>query len=68
MEQDSQEIFTYEMNRLEIIAEEEGSLRPNTGAFKVIDDANRIVIDDLWSLAKGAKVIAIVYREKDSKK
>lgn len=55
-------------NRLEIIAEEEGSLRPNTGAFKVIDDANRIVIDDLWSLAKGAKVIAIVYREKDSKK
>ena len=54
-------------NRLEIIAEEEGKLRPNTGAFKVIDNSNRIVIEDLWYLAKGAKVIAIVYREKDKK-
>lgn len=54
-------------NRLEIIAEDEGKFRPNTGAFKVIDDSNRIVIEDLWYLAKGAKVIAIVYQEKDKK-
>ena len=54
-------------NRLEIIAEEEGKFRPNTGAFKFIDDSNRIVIEDLWYLAKGAKVIAIVYRETEKK-
>ena len=54
-------------NRLEILAEDEGQLRPNTGAFTVIDDFNQIVISDLWSLAKGAKVIALVYRKKDTK-
>jgi len=53
-------------NRIEIIAEDEGDFRPNTGAFAVVDDRERVVISEYWSLAKGAKVIAIVYREKGS--
>ena len=51
-------------NRIEILAINEGSLRPNTGAFKVFDDFNKTIINDLWALAKGAKVIALIIRDK----
>ncbi|WP_408035107.1 hypothetical protein [Tenacibaculum aestuarii] len=52
-------------NKIEILAVDEGSLRPNTGAFTVYDDFNEVVVSDLWQLAKGAKVIAMVIREEE---
>ncbi len=51
-------------NKIEILAIHEGKLRPNTGAFTIYDDYNEIVVSDLWSLAKGAKVIAHIIRLK----
>ena len=52
-------------NKIEILAVDEGNLRPNTGAFTVYDDFNEVVVSDLWQLAKGAKVIAMVIREEE---
>ncbi|REH43943.1 hypothetical protein C7448_11250 [Tenacibaculum gallaicum] len=52
-------------NKIEILAVDEGSLRPNTGAFTIYDDFDEVVISDLWQLARGAKVIALVIREKE---
>lgn len=50
-------------NLIEILAVSEGSIRPNTGAFTLFDDEKEQVFSDLWSLAKGAKVIAHIIRE-----
>ncbi|WP_299065233.1 hypothetical protein [uncultured Polaribacter sp.] len=52
-------------NKIEIKATDEGSYRPNTGAFTLFDDYKKEVFSDLWELAKGAKVIAHIIREKD---
>ncbi|CAL2084496.1 hypothetical protein [Tenacibaculum sp. 190524A02b] len=54
-------------NKIEIIAINEGDLRPNTGAFTIYDDYKDIVSSDMWNLAKGAKVIAMIIREKEKK-
>jgi hypothetical protein len=51
-------------NKIEIVATDEGQLRPNTGNFKIYDDLKQTFISDLWFLAKGAKVIAMVIKEK----
>ncbi|CAA0186272.1 conserved exported hypothetical protein [Tenacibaculum maritimum] len=51
-------------NKIEILAIDEGKLRPNTGAFTIYDDYKNVFLSDLWSLAKGAKVIAHIIREK----
>ena len=51
-------------NKIEIVATDEGRLRPNTGNFKIYDDLKQTFISDLWFLAKGAKVIAMVIKEK----
>ena len=51
-------------NKIEILAVNEGRLRPNTGAFTLFDDFKKEVYSDLWNLAKGAKVIAHIIREK----
>lgn len=51
-------------NKIEIVAIDEGQLRPNTGNFTVYDDVGTIVLQDMWFLAKGAKVKAMVIREK----
>lgn len=51
-------------NLIEIVAIHEGNYRPNTGAFTLFDDENKEVFSDLWELAKGAKVIAHIIREK----
>ena len=51
-------------NLIEILAVHEGTLRPNTGAFTLFDDEKKEVFSDLWQLAKGAKVIAHIIREK----
>lgn len=50
-------------NKVVIKAIDEGRLRPNTGAFTVFDDYGAEVISDMWSLAKGAKVIAHIIKE-----
>ena len=51
-------------NKIEIIAEDEGEFRPNTGHFSIFDDNKQAVISDMWQLAAGAKVTALVIREK----
>lgn len=51
-------------NLIEILAIDEGNYRPNTGAFTLFDDKHKEVFSDLWALAKGAKVIAHIIREK----
>lgn len=51
-------------NLIEIVAIHEGNYRPNTGAFTLFDDENNEVFSDLWALAKGAKVIGHIIREK----
>lgn len=51
-------------NKIEIVATDEGRLRPNTGNFKIFDDLKQTFISDLWFLAKGAKVIAMIIKEK----
>jgi hypothetical protein len=53
-------------NKVEIIAVNEGRLRPNTGAFNLQDDQRKEVFSDTWQLAKGAKVIGHVIRIPDS--
>lgn len=50
-------------NKIEILAVNEGKLRPNTGAFTLFDDFKEEVFSDTWALAKGAKVIAHIIRE-----
>jgi hypothetical protein len=50
-------------NKIEILAVDEGRYKPNTGAFSIYDDFKEVITTDLWVLAKGAKVIAIIIRE-----
>jgi hypothetical protein len=50
-------------NKVVIKAVDEGKLRPNTGAFTVFDNYGAEVISNMWTLAKGAKVIALIIRE-----
>lgn len=51
-------------NRIDIVADDEGIYRPNTGHFSVFDDSKETVISDFWQLAKGAKVTAMIIRDK----
>lgn len=51
-------------NRIDIIADDEGSLRPNTGRFRIYDDFKNTFKSDFWFLAKGAKVTAMIIRDK----
>jgi hypothetical protein len=55
--------LTKGFNKIEIIAIDEGRLRPNTGDFVIYDDLKQTFISDLWYLAKGAKVYAMIIRE-----
>ena len=55
--------LTKGFNNIEIIATDEGKLRPNTGHFILFDDLKQTFISDLWHLAKGAKVYAMIIRE-----
>ena len=52
-------------NDIEILAIDEGKYRPNTGAFTFFDDNGEVVVSDMWNLAKGAKVKALIIRKKD---
>lgn len=51
-------------NKIEIIAEDEGELRPNTGHFILYDDLKKRFISDFWYLAKGAKIYGMIIKEK----
>mgnify|MGYP000325725269 CR=1 FL=1 len=51
-------------NRIDIVADDEGTLRPNTGHFIIYDDFKHTFKSDLWFLAKGAKVTAMIIRDK----
>ncbi len=55
--------LTKGFNRIEIIATDEGEYRPNTAHFILFDDLKQTFISDLWQLAKGAKVYAMIIRE-----
>lgn len=56
------------INKIEVVAIDEGELSPNTGAFKFYDSLKNVFKQDNWFLAKGAKVITVVIREKDDKR
>lgn len=56
--------LTIGFNRIDIVAKDEGQLRPNTGHFSVFDNKDNTVISDFWNLAKGAKVTALIIRDK----
>ncbi len=51
-------------NQIEILAIDEGKYRPNTGSFTFYDDFGDVVKSDYWALAKGAKVKALIIRNK----
>mgnify|MGYP006091855007 CR=1 FL=1 len=55
--------LTKGFNKIEIIAVDEGRFRPNTANFILYDDLKQTFISDLWHLAKGAKVYAMIIRE-----
>ena len=55
--------LTKGFNKIEIVAIDEGRLRPNTGNFVILDDLDQTFISDFWYLAKGAKVYAMIIRE-----
>ncbi|NVK52812.1 MAG: hypothetical protein HWD85_07735 [Flavobacteriaceae bacterium] len=57
--------LTIGFNRIDIVAVHEGRLRPNTANFSVYDDKNKVVTSDFWHLAKGAKVTAMIIRDKE---
>lgn len=52
------------INTIEVIALNEGELSPNTGAFSFFDGNKEIILKNKWLLATGAKVKAIMVREK----
>ena len=56
--------LTEGFNKIEITAMDEGEFRPNTGHFVIYDDLKQTFISDLWYLAKGAKVYAMIIKEK----
>lgn len=55
--------LTKGFNKIEIVAQDEGTLRPNTGNFTIFDDLKTTFISDFWYLAKGAKIHAMIIRE-----
>lgn len=55
------------INKIEVLAINEGDLSPNTGFFAFVDQNKQVIKKDQWMLAKGAKVIAVVVRDKQEK-
>lgn len=51
------------INKIEVTAINEGELSPNTGYFAFFDEDQKVIKEDKWMLATGAKVIAIVVRD-----
>lgn len=52
------------INKIEVTALNEGKLSPNTGYFAFFESNKQVIKEGEWMLATGAKVIAIVVRNK----
>ena len=52
------------INRISIIALNQGTSGPNTAAFKVFDDAGNVISSNEWNLATGAKAVIIIAKNK----
>ncbi len=52
------------VNRIKIVALNQGSSGPNTAAFKVFNDAGMVLSSNEWNLATGAKATLIVAKSK----
>ncbi|WP_299627587.1 hypothetical protein [uncultured Tenacibaculum sp.] len=52
------------VNRIKIVALNQGSSGPNTAAFKVFNDAGMVLSSNEWNLATGAKATLIVAKGK----
>ncbi|SNR16981.1 hypothetical protein [Tenacibaculum jejuense] len=52
------------VNRIKIVALNQGSSGPNTAAFKVINDAGMELSSNEWNLATGAKATLVVAKSK----
>lgn len=52
------------LNKITILALNQGSSGPNTAAFKVFNDAGMLISSNEWNLATGAKATLIVAKEK----
>lgn len=52
------------INKIKIVALNQGSSGPNTAAFKVYNDAGMLISSNQWNLATGAKATLIVAKNK----
>ncbi len=52
------------INKIEILALNQGTSGPNTAAFKVFNDAGMLISSNEWNLATGAKATIIVAKDK----
>jgi hypothetical protein len=50
-------------NKLEIEALNQGSSGPNTAQFKVMDEAGKVLSENIWNLNAGVKATLIVIKE-----
>lgn len=51
------------LNRIDIIAINEGDASPNTGHFQVIDHLGNVITDQMWNLYSSGKATMIVLKE-----
>ncbi len=52
------------VNKIKIVALNQGSSGPNTAAFKIYNDAGMLISSNEWNLATGAKATLIVAKNK----
>jgi hypothetical protein len=52
------------INKIEILALNQGTSGPNTAAFKVFNDAGMLISSSEWNLATGAKASLIIAKDK----
>ena len=51
------------MNKIIILALNQGTSGPNTAAFKVFNDAGMLLSSNEWNLATGAKATLLIAKE-----
>lgn len=52
------------INKISIIALNQGTSGPNTAAFKVYDDSGNVISSNEWNLATGAKAVILIAKDK----
>ncbi|WP_226695856.1 hypothetical protein [Neotamlana sargassicola] len=50
-------------NKIDFFAVNEGEFKPNTAAYKIVDEWDNVVSKKVWALAQGVKVTIIVIKE-----